>query len=258
MNSTPLILEAVGVRLAFGGVQAVDGVDLRVHEREIAALIGPNGAGKTSLFNALTGFFHPDAGTVRFRGEDITRMPNWQRIRRGIGRTFQTPSIFPEMSVADNLAIGLQLSSGLAFSLRPPSAAQRRERDERMAELLGFVKLERLRGRQVAELSHGDQRLVEIAMSLSTTPSLILLDEPTAGLAEADTSRIMSVVRDLHDRLGHAVLFVEHNMRFVAALADTVTVMDRGRVLLDGPPSVVLKDQRVRDAYLGAEESVHA
>ncbi len=258
MSAAPVILEATGVRLAFGGVRAVDGVDLRVREREIAALIGPNGAGKTSLFNALTGFFYPDAGTVRFRGEDVTRMPNWQRISRGIGRTFQSPSIFPEMSVAQNLTIGIQSSFRLSLSLRPPSAGRRRELEARLVELLGFVKLERLRDRQVAELSHGDQRLVEIAMSLSTSPKLIMLDEPTAGLAEADTSRILSIVRDLHDRLGLTVLFVEHNMRFVAALAQTVTMMDRGRVLLDGPPSVVLKDPRARDAYLGAEESVRA
>ena len=258
MSSEPAMLEALGIRLAFGGVRAVDGVDLRVGEREIAALIGPNWAGKTSLFNALTGFFYPDAGTVRFRGEDITRLPNWRRIRKGIGRTFQSPSTFAEMSVAENLTIGLQLSSGLALSLRPPRAAQRREIEARLEELLGFVQLERLRDRQVGELSHGDQRLVEIALSLSTSPSLIMLDEPTAGLAESDTTRIMSVVRDLHDRLGLTVLFVEHNMRFVAALADTVTVMDRGRLLCNGPTSVVLKDQRVRDAYLGAEESVRA
>lgn len=247
-------LEANDVRLSFGGVKAVDGVSLEVREGEIAALIGPNGAGKTSLFNALSGFFLPDCGTVRFRGDDITRMPNWKRIRKGISRTFQTPSVFPELSVRENLLIGAQSAQALSQRIGGLSAAQRRTLDTRITELLGFVQLERLRERQVAQLSHGDQRLVEIAMSLSTSPTLILLDEPTAGLAEADTSRIMDVVRHLHDRLGLTVLFVEHNMRFVARLADRVTVMNRGRVLMHGPPAVVLADPKVREAYLGTEE----
>jgi branched-chain amino acid transport system ATP-binding protein len=247
-------LEANDVRLSFGGVKAVDGVTIEVREGEIAALIGPNGAGKTSLFNALSGFFLPDSGSVRFRGDDITRMPNWKRIRKGISRTFQTPSVFPELSVRENLLIGTQSALSLSQRIGGLSGAQRRTLDDRIAELLGFVQLERLRERQVAQLSHGDQRLVEIAMSLSTAPTLILLDEPTAGLAEADISRIMDVVRDLHDRLGLAVLFVEHNMRFVARLADRVTVMNRGRVLMHGPPAVVLADPKVREAYLGAEE----
>jgi branched-chain amino acid transport system ATP-binding protein len=247
-------LEARDVRLSFGGVKAVDGVDLEVREGEIAALIGPNGAGKTSLFNALSGFFLPDSGSVRFRGDDITRMPNWKRIRKGISRTFQTPSVFPELSVRENLLIGAQSALALSQRINGLSTSQRRTLDARITELLGFVQLERLRERQVAQLSHGDQRLVEIAMSLSTAPKLILLDEPTAGLAEADTSRIMDVVRHLHDRLGLTVLFVEHNMRFVARLADRVTVMNRGRVLMHGPPAVVLADPKVREAYLGAEE----
>ena len=252
--ASDVLLEARGIALAFGGVRAVDGVDLDVREGEIAALIGPNGAGKTSLFNVLSGFFLPDAGSVRFRGNDITRTSNWQRIRKGIGRTFQTPSIFPELCVRENLLIGAQCALGLSQRVRGLSRVQRRTLDERIAELLGFVKLERLRERQVAQLSHGDQRLVEIAMSLSTAPSLVLLDEPTAGLAEADTSRIMQVVRDLHDRYGLTVLFVEHNMRFVSMLADRVTVMNRGGVLMHGPPAVVLADPKVREAYLGAEE----
>jgi branched-chain amino acid transport system ATP-binding protein len=249
------LLAARDIRLSFGGVKAVSGVDLEVRAGEIAALIGPNGAGKTSLFNALSGFFFPDGGSVHFQGADITRMPNWKRIRTGISRTFQTPSVFPELTVGENVRIGAQSAQSLAARITGLGAAQRRALDGRIDELLGFVQLERLRDRQVAELSHGDQRLVEIAMSLSTSPSLILLDEPMAGLAEADTTRIMSVVRHLHDRLGLSVLFVEHNMRVVAQLADRVTVMNRGRVLVHGSPAVVLSDPKVREAYLGAGEA---
>ncbi|MGH7729494.1 MAG: ABC transporter ATP-binding protein, partial [Vulcanimicrobiaceae bacterium] len=249
-----LALEARGVALAFGGVRAVDGVDLEVREREIAAIIGPNGAGKTSLFNAISGVFIPDAGTVRFCERDVTRLANWKRIRMGMGRTFQTPSIFPELTVAENLQVGMQSAMGLAQRLGGLGAERRRALVERSQELLGFVQLERFGERTVAQLSHGDQRLVEIAMSLSTSPTFVLLDEPTAGLAEADTSRVMEVVRDLHERLGLTVLFVEHNMRFVAQLADRVTVMNRGKVLLHGPPATVLADPQVREAYLGTEE----
>lgn len=257
MNGQPtgsVMLAAKGVRLSFGGVKAVDGVDLDVREGEIAALIGPNGAGKTSLFNALSGFFLPDAGSVTFRGDDITRAHNWKRIRKGMSRTFQTPSVFPELSVRENLLIGAQSALSLSQRIGALSSKQRETLEARILELLGFVQLARLRERQVSQLSHGDQRLVEIAMALSTAPAMILLDEPTAGLAEADTSRIMDVVRHLHDRLGLTVLFVEHNMRFVSRLADRVTVMNRGRVLMSGTPAVVLSDTKVREAYLGAEE----
>jgi branched-chain amino acid transport system ATP-binding protein len=255
MNATAnVLLAADDIRLSFGGVKAVDGVSLEVREGEIAALIGPNGAGKTSLFNALSGFYFPDSGTVRFRADDITKLPNFARIRQGISRTFQTPSVFAEMTVRENVLIGAQSAMSLAGRINGLLPAQRRALDERIAELMGFVQIERLAQRQVAQLSHGDQRLVEIAMSLSTSPALILLDEPTAGLAEADTSRIMDVVTHLHDRLGLTVLFVEHNMRFVSRLADRVTVMNRGKVLMHGPPAVVLADPKVREAYLGAEE----
>ena len=253
MNAANL-LEARGVSLAFGGVRAVDGVDLSVPESGIVALIGPNGAGKTTFFNTLSGFYLPDSGTVTFRGDTITRMPNWRRVRCGIGRTFQTPSIFPELTVAENLTIGIQSALDIAQRFRGMSPSQRKKTHERISELLGFVKLERMRERQVAQLSHGDQRLVEIAMSLSTAPTLVLLDEPMAGLAEADTARIMAIVRDLHERLGLAVLFVEHNMRVVSSLAQHVTVMNRGKVLMSGTPAVVLADPRVREAYIGSEE----
>jgi branched-chain amino acid transport system ATP-binding protein len=248
-----IMLRAENVSLSFGGVHAVVEVDIHVHEREIFAIIGPNGAGKTSFFNALTGYFFPDAGRVWFLDDEITRMPNYERIARGMSRTFQTPSIFPELTVYENVVLGVHSKMAIAGSLRG-LGARKREADARVDELLGFVNLQRWKETQVASLSHGSQRLVEIAACLSVDPTLVLLDEPTAGLAEADTARVMEVVRDLRDRLGLTVVFVEHNMRFVSSLADTVMVMDRGRVLLRGGPKEVLNDHRVREAYLGAEE----
>jgi len=242
------ILQARNVALSFGGVRAVAGVDLDVGERDIVAIIGPNGAGKTSFFNALTGFFYPDTGTVTLRGRDITRMRNFERIRLGMSRTFQTPSIFAELTVRENIMMGLQAHAKLAFSMRG-LGSRGHELAARVDELLDFVQLGRAKERQVATLSHGGQRLVEIAMSLSTSPSCVLLDEPTAGLAAA--------VRDLHDRLGLTVIFVEHNMRFVSALAHCVLCMDRGKVIARGTPSAVLSDAQVREAYLGSEEIVN-
>jgi len=253
--SEPL-LEARDVSLSFGGVKAVEQVSLTVNPGGRHAVIGPNGAGKTTLFNALTGYYMPDSGQVFFRGQPITRAPNHQRVRLGISRTFQTPSIFPELTVAENLGIGVNSQRSLAHRFRPLSAAQRREVEARVDELLGFVGLAKVRDRVVSLLSHGSQRLAEIAMSLSVSPVLIMLDEPTAGLAEAEADRILSVIRDLHARLGLTVLFVEHNMRIVSALADQVTVMERGRVIARGAPAQVLADPAVREAYLGTEEVV--
>ena len=252
-----VLLEAVSVGKHFGGVIAVEDVSTQVHQGTIHAVIGPNGAGKTTFFNSLSGFYFPDSGSVTFDGQDITRMPNWRRIAAGMGRTFQTPSIFPELTVFENLQLGVRSQAKQAFRLRAVAGSAARTSEERIAELLGFVNLERFSGRLVSELSHGAQRLCEIAMSLSTNPKLVLLDEPMAGLAEAETERIMEVIRDLHSRLGLTVLFVEHNMRVVLTLADRITVMDRGKKLAEGTPDEIAANEAVREAYLGKEVIEH-
>jgi branched-chain amino acid transport system ATP-binding protein len=248
-----VLLAARNVSKNFGGLQAVRDVSLDVCSGKIHALIGPNGAGKTTFFNALSGFYYPDAGTVTFRGVDVTREVSWKRTRRGMSRTFQTPSIFPELSVHENLMIGVQAQQNVAFEMRVPSRSQRKKLEERVDELLGFVNLTRYASRPVAELSHGSQRLCEIAMSLTPSPVLVLLDEPMAGLAESETSRVISTVRDLRDRLGLTVLFVEHNMRVVLNVAETITVLDRGAKLAEGTPQEIASNEAVREAYLGRE-----
>jgi branched-chain amino acid transport system ATP-binding protein len=249
--SESVMLGASNVTKAFGGVRAVDDVSLAVREGTIHALIGPNGAGKTTFFNAISGFTLPDRGRVTFRGADVTRAPNWKRIAAGMGRTFQTPSIFPELTVDENVRLGVRAHAKQAFRLRAPGGEPKRAVDARVDELLGFVNLTAQRDRPLAELAHGSQRLCEIAMSLSTDPVLVLLDEPMAGLAEAETERIMTVIRDLRARLGLTVLFVEHNMRVVLSLADRITVLDRGRLLAEGTPAEIAANEAVRDAYLG-------
>ncbi|HVA37974.1 MAG TPA: ABC transporter ATP-binding protein [Candidatus Dormibacteraeota bacterium] len=248
-----VLLEARNVSKHFGGVMAVNDVSMKVEKGSIYAVIGPNGAGKTTFFNTLSGFYIPDGGNVVYEGRDITKLANWQRIQLGMSRTFQTPSVFPELTVYENLLIGVQSQKKLAFRLRLPSAGRQREIDARIDELLGFVNLQHLKGRPVAELSHGGQRLCEIAMSLSVDPTLVLLDEPMAGLAEAETERIMEVIRDLHERLNLTVLFVEHNMRVVLSLAHRILVLDRGNTLAEGTPNEISNNQAVREAYLGQE-----
>ncbi len=246
-----VMLDASNVSKVFGGLRAVDDVSMQVREGTIHALIGPNGAGKTTFFNAISGFTLPERGRVTFRGADVTRMPNWRRIAMGMGRTFQTPSIFPELTVDENVRLGVRARAKQAFRLRAPSGEAKAAVDRRVDELLGFVNLAAQRDRPLSELAHGSQRLCEIAMSLSTEPVLVLLDEPMAGLAEAETDRIVRVIRDLRERLGLTVLFVEHNMRVVLSLADRITVLDRGKLLAEGNPAEIAANEAVRSAYLG-------
>jgi branched-chain amino acid transport system ATP-binding protein len=249
--SETILLEARGITKVFGGVRAVDDVSLQVREGTIHALIGPNGAGKTTFFNAISGYAFPEKGRVTFRGTDVTRTMNWRRVVMGMGRTFQTPSIFPELTVDENVRLGVRAHAKQAFRLRTPSGDAAAIVDRRVDELLGFVNLTAQRDRLVSELAHGSQRLCEIAMSLSTDPILVLLDEPMAGLAESETDRIMRVIRELRERLGLTVLFVEHNMRVVLALADRITVLDRGTLLAEGTPAEIAANEAVRSAYLG-------
>jgi branched-chain amino acid transport system ATP-binding protein len=251
------ILSARGVSKNFGGLQAVRDVSIDVAQGSIHAVIGPNGAGKTTFFNAISGYYAPDAGSVVFRNVDVTRTLNWKRVQLGMSRTFQTPSIFRDLTVHENLLIGVQAQENVAFAMRSPRPAKRNALESRVDELLGFVNLTRFKHRPVAELSHGSQRLCEIAMSLSTNPLMVLLDEPMAGLAEAESARVIEVVRDLRDRLGLTVLFVEHNMRVVLSIAETITVLDRGAKLAEGPPSAIAANEAVREAYLGREIIEH-
>jgi len=246
-----VLFDARSITKTFGGLRAVDDVSMQVRDGTIHALIGPNGAGKTTFFNAVSGYALPDAGTVVFRGVDVTRTANWRRIAMGMGRTFQTPSIFPELTVDENVRLGVRAHAKQAFRLNAPRGEAKAAVDRRVDELLGFVNLVAQRDRPLAELAHGSQRLCEIAMSLSTDPVLVLLDEPMAGLAEAETDRIMRVIRDLRERLGLTVLFVEHNMRVVLSLADRITVLDRGRLLAEGTPAEIAANDAVRSAYLG-------
>ena len=229
----PPVLEVEAVRKSFGGVAAVSDVSLTLEPRRIYGLIGPNGSGKTTLFNCITGIERLDAGRVSFRGERIDGLKPWQIARRGIGRTFQVIRVFPELTALENL---------LVVTRGPRAEAERRGR-----ELLEFVRLGPLAGEYAGNLSYGQQKLVEFVRMLMTDPTLILLDEPAAGVNRTLLNDLLARLRDA----GKTVLLVEHDMKVVMGLCETVFVLDHGEKIAEGSPGAIQADARVIEAYFG-------
>ena len=230
------ILEIAGVTKRFGGVAAVDRVSLALEPGRIYGLIGPNGSGKTTLFNCITGVEQRDEGEIRFRGHRIDGMKPHRIFHLGLGRTFQVIRVFPELTALENLLV-----------VTTSSYAESRER---ALELLRFVKLERLAGEFAGNLSYGQQKLVEFVRVLMTNPELILLDEPAAGVNRTLLNELLGAVRKLRD-VGKTVLLVEHDMKVVMGLCETVFVLDHGEKLAEGPPGLIQSDERVIEAYFG-------
>ncbi|MEO8847648.1 MAG: ABC transporter ATP-binding protein [Casimicrobiaceae bacterium] len=246
------LLQLVGVSRHFGSLRAVQDVSFTMNEGEIRAVIGPNGAGKTTFFNLITGFFPPTAGEIRFDGEDIRERPVVHRVRHGIVRTFQITEVFHDLSVYENVRFAVETAAG--YNGRPwLGRAARSAIASRIDELLQVVGLDAKADRIVGELAHGDQRVVEIALALAMNPRLLLLDEPTAGMGDAETEHMVALIRRLHETRKLSILFIEHDMGIVFGLAQYITVLDQGRVLAEGTPAQIAADERVRAAYLGAE-----
>ncbi|MCF2532993.1 ABC transporter ATP-binding protein [Yinghuangia soli] len=246
-----LALEASGLVRHFGGLRAVDGVSLTVPPGEVTAVIGPNGAGKSTLFHCLAGAQRPDEGRIRLGDRDITRLPDHRRARLGMARTFQVVSVFPSLSVADNLRVGAENHAGASATARLlglPDPARGRTR-EAVEQALASVDLTELRDVPCGQLPTGTLRLVELARALAAGPSVLLLDEPASGLDDAETARMRALLRRLADE-GLAVLLVEHDMELVFGVSDTVYVMAAGRVVASGPPAQVREDAAARAAYL--------
>ncbi|QTX05120.1 ABC transporter ATP-binding protein [Agromyces archimandritae] len=242
-----LALEGVGLRI--GGARILDGVDLAVPSGELLGVIGPNGAGKTTLFNVVSGLIAPTAGRVRLNGDDVTRMPVHRRAVAGLGRTFQTSSLFGALTVLENVRQAAQARLGGASSvLRRPRGAD--AATTRAREALEEVGLAHRAGQQASGLAHGEKRKVEIAMLIAAEPSVILLDEPMAGVGSGDVPAITEVIRQLH-RGGRTVLMVEHHMEVVLGLATRVAVMHHGELLAAGTPEDVMANPTVQQAYLG-------
>ena len=244
-----VILETHSLVKDFNGFVAVDGVSVCVKQGEIHALIGPNGAGKTTFFNLLTKFLQPTSGSIFYRGKNITRERPADIARRGIVRSFQICAVFPHLTVLENVRVALQRSLGTSFYFWR-SERSLAKLDRRAMELLAEVHLESHARTLAADLPYGRKRALELATTLALEPDLMLLDEPTQGMGHEDVSHVTRLIKQVS--ANRTVLMVEHNMSVVASIADTISVLQRGRVIAAGPYSEVSKNPLVMEAYMGS------
>ena len=253
MNGVAAKLEVRNASKNFGSLRAVSDVSMRVENGELRAIIGPNGAGKTTFFNLITGFFPPTSGEILLDGANINGVAAAARVKLGMGRTFQITEIFPELTVRENARIAVE--TGLGFSLRAwLGAADKQRVAEASDEVLAMANLTAKADRLVGELSHGDQRAAEIAMALALKPSLLLLDEPTAGMGDEETYQVTNLIRRLHRDSKYTIVLIEHDMRVVFHLADRISVLAEGKLLAEGAPEEITRNEHVQNAYLGKAE----
>jgi len=245
------LLQIGGLSKRFGGIIASDAITLEVPRGELHAIIGPNGAGKTTLIAQLSGQLTSDAGRVRFAGEDITELPMYQRSILGLARSFQITSLFLEFTALDNVALAVQSHAGHSFRFWR-NARYERELIEPARAALRRVGLEARADWCASALSHGEHRQLELAMALASSPRMLLLDEPMAGMGPEESARMVKLLRELKGEL--TILLIEHDMEAVFALADRITVLVYGRVIASGRPEEIRANQQVRDAYLGEQE----
>jgi branched-chain amino acid transport system ATP-binding protein len=249
-DNQPNILQTENLSRLFGGQVAVNAVSLGVRAGEFKSIIGPNGAGKTTLFNLISGMLPPSSGRIIFEGQDITRRPAYYRSRLGIGRSFQMTTIFPNLTVLENVRLAVQSREPHAFNFWQP--ASRFARDEETAfAILDMVMLGGRELQTAQTLSHGDKRKLEIGILLATNPRLLLLDEPTAGMSRDDVPGIIEVVQRIKRAGGRTVMLVEHKMDMVMSVSDSVMVMHYGELIADGSPQEIAKNETVQSAYLG-------
>jgi branched-chain amino acid transport system ATP-binding protein len=247
------LLECRGLSRRFGGLVAVDAVDLAIEPGEVRAVIGPNGAGKSTLFNVITGVLAPSDGEIYFAGERITALPVHRVIQKGVARTFQLTHLFPALTARENVRIAAQARHG--DRLRPLAGGALFAATAAAADAaLELMRLADVADVNAGMLSHGNQRLLEVAMALAQRPRLLLLDEPTQGLSVEETDQAVRILRDMLGAGGLTVILVEHDMEVVFRLADKITVLHRGRVIADGAPDAVKANAEVQSAYLGGLE----
>ena len=249
------LLEVKNLGISFGGLRAVDGLNMTIEEGSLVGLIGPNGAGKTTVFNLLTGVYRPTDGIIRLDGTDLVGKNPSQICQAGIARTFQNIRLFSDMTVADNVKAALhnQISYSLAGSLlhTPHYRKKEKEIDGRAMEILRVFELDQFAGYKAANLPYGKQRKLEIARALATNPRLLLLDEPAAGMNPNETAELMETIKFLRKEFQVTILLIEHDMKLVAGICEELTVLNFGEVLCQGKTAAVLKDPQVITAYLG-------
>jgi len=243
-------LQVQNIHKDFSGLKVLTGVDFAVREKQRHAVIGPNGAGKTTLFNIISGRFKATSGAIQFKGQDISGKPAHVLNRQGVSRSFQITNVFQELTVFENIRSGVRSRNGMRYNFfrKPDNNRQIKERSEAIAEEVGLKQAMHV---PVNALSYGQQRALEIAITLSTEPELILLDEPTAGMTREETSQAIRMI----DRVtaGRTLVIIEHDMDVVFSLADTISVLHYGKILVSDIPDKIRADQRVKDAYLGEE-----
>jgi branched-chain amino acid transport system ATP-binding protein len=259
------VTEVIGARdisIRFGGLQALEGIDMDVGEWEIVGLIGPNGAGKTTFFNCLTGIYKPDRGTVRFRGRNISRLPTHRRAELGIARTWQNLGVVPTLSVLENVmtAQHTHIRYGPLQGLigTPPSFFEEGSLRHDAEEILEFLGLLPVRHELVSELPYGTQKLCDLAMALGTDPDMLLLDEPSSGMSPEEAQQLGGTLRFLRDSLNLTILMIEHHVPLVVGVCDYVYVLSFGRLLARGEPGEIQRHPEVIAAYLGEETSAPA
>jgi branched-chain amino acid transport system ATP-binding protein len=249
---TEWAIETLGLTKSFGGFLAVNSVDLKVRQGSMHALIGPNGAGKTTVFNLLTKFYFPTSGRILINGEDVTGLKPAAISRRGVARSFQISSVFPHLTAYENVRVALQRKLGTEYRFWQ-SKRHLSVLDERVGELLSEVQLTDYAQRKAADLPYGRKRALEIATTLALDPEILLLDEPMAGMGSEDIERVIALIRKAAH--GRTVVMVEHNLRVVADLCDTVTVLQRGLTLCEGSYAEVSSNPAVIEAYMGTEHA---
>jgi branched-chain amino acid transport system ATP-binding protein len=246
----PIILETRNLRKEFGGLVAVEDVSVQIEQGHTHSIIGPNGAGKTTLFNLIGGSFKPTHGQVFFKGEDITGSPLYKRAHIGMGRSFQITNIFPNLTVLENVRLSAQALSAVSFNFLR-RADHYDDFMKRALEVLEIVGLKDMALYPANALPHGGKRKLELAILLAPDPELLLLDEPTAGMASEQVPELMRTIGDIRQQCGKTIVMVEHNMRVVMDVSDRITVMNLGNVLAEGAPAEVAANETVQKVYLG-------